>query len=125
MSLLQVQVLAFILVAAFIAAFVGHRLAVADGLAAATALGWAGLSAAAAVVDLGVVCGALELFRGGPSPARIGATVLGTLCAVAVAVVAYGLSGGTAVSRGRRWCLCAGAFSMATAVFGVVVSLVG
>ncbi|MEU7206103.1 hypothetical protein [Streptomyces sp. NPDC045470] len=125
MSLLQVQVLAFILVAAFIAAFVGHRLAVADGLPAEAALGWAGLSAAAAVVDLGVLCSALELLRGGPSPARIGATVIGVLCAVAVAVVAYGLTDGSAVSRGRRWCICAGAFSMATAVFGVVANLVG
>ncbi|MFF9483038.1 hypothetical protein [Streptomyces sp. NPDC014733] len=124
MSLLQVQVLGFVLVVAFIAAFTGHRLAVADGAAAGTAWGWAGLSAAAAVVDLGIVYSALELSKGSPSPARIGATLLGVLCAVAVAVVAYGLAGTTA-SRGCRWCITATAFSVAMSVFAVMLNLVG
>lgn len=125
MSLLQVQVLAFFLVITFIAAFAGHRLAVADGAAAETAWGWAGLSAAAAVADLGIVYSALELAQGAPSPARIGATVIGVLCAFAVAVVAYGLAGRPSVSRGRRWCIAATAFSVAMGVFAVVLGVVG
>ncbi|MFI1734897.1 hypothetical protein ACH40E_37940 [Streptomyces acidicola] len=125
MSILQVQVLAFAVVISAIAAFTGHRLAVADGVAAETAWGWAGLSAAAAVVDLGVVGSALELSQGSPSPARIGATVLGVLCAVGLAVVAYGLAARPAVSRGRRWCVTATTFSVAMGVFGVVINLLG
>ncbi|MFE7429047.1 hypothetical protein [Streptomyces sp. NPDC057545] len=124
MLLLQAQVLGFTLVTAFIAAFIGYRLAVADGAAGGTAWGWAGLSAAAAVVDLGIVHGALELSEGAPSPARIGATVLGVLCAVAVAVVAHGLAG-AAISRGRRWCITATAFSVTMGVLAVVINLVG
>ncbi|MFF8280005.1 hypothetical protein ACF05T_28570 [Streptomyces lateritius] len=124
MALLQVQVLGFVLVTAFIAAFIGHRLAMTDGASGGTAWGWAGLSAAAAVVDLGIVHSALELPKGAPSPARIGATALGLLCAVAVAVVAHGLAG-VAVSRGRRWCITATAFSVTMGVLAVVINLVG
>ncbi|MBY8868713.1 hypothetical protein [Streptomyces sennicomposti] len=124
MSLLQVQVMAFILVASTISAFTGHRLAVADGTTPEAAWGWAGLSAAAAVVDLGVVYGALQLSEGSPSAARIGATVLGVMCALTFAVMAYGLTGRPTISRGRRWCITATTFTVAMSVFNVVLSLV-
>ncbi|MBP0460471.1 hypothetical protein [Streptomyces montanisoli] len=125
MTVLQIEYLAFAVVAAAFAAFAGFQVAPADSgglVPPKRGWSWAAGAAAAAIADLGILQDLLGLHGGPPHAERVGAVGIGVLCAGFVALVAYTLNRGA--GRGPRWRTTAITFSTALGVLTVVTHMV-